>query len=231
MPILETYGPVKDNALATYDHVDVQIGTGYITYYGGIFLSGSSYLSGAKLRLSNNRFYSSCVSATTGLSGATTTPAKMLDLDFDVTFNLPQVVKGDVIVNLPIGFNDTNSTSIITEKGSVWVRKVTAGGTEMDLANASGGMFTSGSGITGTFTDMQAFLIPVPQTSFKKDETLRITTELWGNAEGTYTNAIRFFIGADPQGRLGTASDAAADIFRTGDVTTLSAQVPFRIDL
>lgn len=223
-----------ERALASYDFVDIAAGTGVQTFYGGIFLSGAeatSYTStGAKHVLSSQKFYSDVVSATTGGVTSSTTSTKMLDLDWDVSFNLPRVMKGDVVVNLPIGFNDVNSANTYQIVPSIWVRKV-EGTTETNIVNMSGSSFLSGGGATGVLTALTAFTGNVPLTTFKAGDKLRVTTELWCKTGTDPLANSRFFMGADPQGRTTTNRDNVEESFKSGDVTVFAVQIPFVIDL
>ena len=200
-----------EEAIATYDFVDIASGTGYIRFYGAN-ISGSQV---SNQILSNIAFYSH----PTGTSGAEAGAvyAKKVDLDFDVTFNKQMVLKGDAIINLPWTLSNS-STDTVQGFVHTYIKKWD-GTTETNLGNISGAILNVGS--SATDGRLEAFKINIPQTIFKKNQTLRLTTEGWAKSGGAGTATIKIW--HDPQNRTTSVSEVPSSI--------LDVQIPTRINL
>ena len=74
---------------------------------------------------------------------------------------------------------------------------------------------------------MNAIVVDLPLTHFRKGETLRLTVEQYAKNSGP--NATSYFIGHDPQNRADLPI-SESDNFGTQN-SILSIQVPFKIDL
>ena len=84
-------------ANAVYDWVDVASGTGYNIYYGANVADGTA---STAYVLTNNQFYSDSITTFDSVGQAM---ENFLNVDFDVQFNLAQMMNGDLIVSIPIG--------------------------------------------------------------------------------------------------------------------------------
>lgn len=152
-------------SIISYDWVDMNSGTGYVTFYGySLKALDGSYTH----HLNTNQFYSSSVETAANYD-ATGTP---IDLDFDVHFNLPQIIKGDLWVETSIGKDSGNPADTI--RLDLKVGKVPAVGAEVEVAHAY-----SSYAITST-ENRKTVLIKavVPETLYKAGETLRITPQI-----------------------------------------------------
>ena len=138
-------------------------------------------------------------------------------MDFDVEFNRPVIIKGDAIVNIPFWFNTggaNNFASTITAS----IRKVTTAG-ETDLVSGSAIIAENFPG-AGSGEYMTGIKVDVPNTSFKKGETLRLTILNTVNAQGG-----TIYLGHDPMSRLSLGP-------LTWTITTsTTAHIPFVIDI
>ena len=217
-----------ESALANYNWTDIASGTGYISYYGGM-LSESGALF---YQLSSNTFYSQRVmTRVTTNSGAYT---KTHDIDFDIKFKSHRTIKGDLIASVPVmiyapgvtGFNGYVYPIVKVRKWNGTAETEIASGTGKELNFAITAINTHLRGVAGVF-------VSIPETVYAKDETLRITVELWSKADGV--NTLAFYLGHDPKNRATTGFDTAetggtANTFDT-EPSNLIFQIPFRIDL
>ncbi len=182
------YRKSGEGAIATYDFFDLGTGRGIKTLDAGD-------ASGAYI-LTAQQFY--------GWDGFTRKTNTLIDLDFDMTFNNPILVKGSAIVQFTgstfrVSGGSTGVTSIFT----TYLRKVPVGLTEVDLASAA-------YVLSATLNDGEvnrkliAFNLDIPKTHFAIGDTLRLTVQ--ASAPGT---AKRATIYHDPKNR--TFSEAATN--------------------
>ena len=211
------YRKSAEQALASYDFIDIASGTGSVIYYLG---TGSSTNKIIKPILASETFYSHNI-----MSGASWTPGtdvKAVDIDWDIQFNLPQVIRGSAIFNIPLAhFTDATDTTIFSV---VKVRKWD-GINETTLATITGTNFIATN--NGVSTTLQTLAGDIPLTAFKRGEFLRITTEVYGTTISGTTQES--YVGCDPNGRISGANDVRA--FASGDISVGTAIIPFRIDL
>lgn len=218
-----------ENIIASYSYTDVAEGTGIQTFYGFALNSG---LSGAvSYALSEKVHYTTHTDATTGAntaivhtSGAVVVaeadPTNSFDLDFDLTaFNLPKVIKGTAVVQVPWGMNYTPSGAL-------------SGALIVQLAKVSDGtetVFASGAvqraiNNSGTLYSLSTLRIPVAtEQSFKKGDNLRMNVigrvlESGGNAQ--------IGVAHDPMDRAGATVYTASNL----PTRVLKINVPFKID-
>jgi hypothetical protein len=153
-------------ATASFDYADIQEGTGYSIYN----LIQAQVSGNTTYALSRNDLDSS-ISELSGNTGS----GKTLDLDFDVTFNRPQNVKGIAYVNIPHGIlsNPNATTGYLVAKVRKW-----DGTTETEIIEATSETL-SAPGSSGTDQKVHNIPITIPLTHFKKGETFRLTIEGW----------------------------------------------------
>ena len=220
MPIPILYRKSSEAGVASYDFFDLASGQGIVTIYGGAVYTGvttKSYL------LTSQTFYSDDV--VTSISGASySTATKALDIDFDMSLNRPLTIKGNAIVNIPIGIQ-AGSGDTFTINANAILRRWD-GTTETDIITASGA-YLSGALITGDYLrGMTAIKLNIPQTHFKAGETLRLTAEIYGDTQNG--NPGTYFIGHDPLNRASTEDNP---ISWGTYPSIMSIQLPTKIDL
>ena len=195
-------GPGAINA--TYSFLEIASGTGYITLYGGVTINTS-----ALYRLSSVPYYGDIEKSSANTTSALAT--KIIDLDFDVPINSRMNVKGTAIVNITKYYvTSGGGESYVIAK----LRKYD--GSETDIA--------SGQGSTTAHAEQphtSAIDITVPETIFKKGDTLRVTIELWA-LSATAPTVATFGIYTDPMNR-GTSA--------TIDTTVFNIQLPIKVEL
>lgn len=200
-------------AVITYDYVDIANGTRVEIFYLMNENTGATddYL------LSPNVIYSNDIYTQAG--SATESASKVLDLDFDVIFNLPRDLKGDIIISIPISTQrgpSYNHHTYAIIKARHW-----DGTTETELGSAQ---TENVDGLAGASTYSDAVktvkINIASEIHFAQGETLRITVEIWGWTADS-TEARQHAFGHDPKAR----ADAAR--FPTCGTTTTEIHVPF----
>ena len=217
MPIPKVYSAGGERTLANYDYTDLAEGTGVVQFYG-VDMATSS---GTTYRLTTETIFSRNKDTEGDIPDGTT---KVFDQDFDLTpFNMPKVVRGTAIVNIPIAVY-VNSTNGAYPYCIITIQKV-SNGVETNISSAI--QSDGGSGVWDTLTSGNTtgkiFCMPIPltQTIFKKGGILRVNVQIWAQKNG---GAPRFLFGHDPQNRTyGVNSGDTSSVF--------SIYIPFRIDL
>lgn len=208
-------------ALANYDYTDIAEGTGVQIFYLGRSLSNG--VSGAHLRV--NKFYSYPVA--TGVNfDASGAWLKTHEIDFDVQFNMPKIIKGTAIANISYGVRRVTNHDYYTYLKTI-LKKVD-GATVTTLATASGAILWKDT--VGDYAyGMSAINMDVAQTHFKKADKLRLTTEQWcwnGNPGAGIIFNSDFFIAHDPMNR----ASGSTYIFGT-EPSISQILVPFKIEI
>ena len=234
-PIPEAFPGSEEAPLVSFNFLDIADATGYETYFG-MRADNAEYLTTRESTTYSERIHT----ATT--QTLTTSFVQHVDLNFDVFFNLPRILRGKVFANVPIGLwqNAAGSSQRFNFYIIMKVYHVDASATETLL----------GSGTSEEFSDIvaanqmttQMALCKYNQTTrqkFKKGETLRITIEGWYKVAAG-TELCNVGIGHDPQNRddvtydnaAGTANQAIIGIgSAVGQPTTLQIQVPYIPDI
>lgn len=214
MTIPTIYRRSGEAVIASYNYTDIVEGTGIVSFY----LADTIDL---KI-LTTNAIYSQ-VGESNASAGNDSPFVKVLDVDFDATFNLPKIIKGTAYFNIPF---ELSSASVSMKYGYLIVRvRKWDGTTETEIASNQGQTLNKDG--TAEVCNMESIDVEIPQTHFKKGETLRITIEGWGYANGGTGSAV-LRIGHDPQdqSRLDTYFDTPAVI-----PAIARAHIPFKIDL
>jgi hypothetical protein len=223
MVIPTKFRTATEAGIASYSYVDIASGTGYVTFYGSNVVDDGT----ETYSLSENITYSN--DKLTIIEQGGTPDAKRLDLDFDLTqFKLPRRIKGTAICNVSIIFGDANTAN---HDGVAYVvvrfRRV-RGGVETELAaNTKSDTITVGSQVV----DLNVMQVEVDLStgySFKKDDILRVTVELWSTGG---SSGMKGAILHDPADRDVTTADYGDTIPSTPDSSQLSIYTPFDLDL
>lgn len=222
MPVPIVYRKAQENLIASYSFTDVATGTGYVEYFGS-----NVRISGANIayRLSSNNFYSSDIATTASIPTQTLT--KSIDIDFDVQFNFPQHVDGNLIANIPFAITNPTINKTYNAYSHLRIRKWD-GTTETEIANTSGATITLSGGVSNSVYKMEALSIPLPHQHFKRGETLRATVEIYTFAPDASSNG-NVFLFHDPKNR--DATDVTGFANGNDTMSTLTIQVPYVIDV
>ena len=239
MVLKETLPIPRETAVANYNFNDVAQNTGVVVFFGGAMEDDSAQT----YRLDENAFdpwhtrrgdngdeeNSGRFRIVTFTSGTSTS---VLDLDFDTSaFNLPRTVNGNILVNIPWSFDPGVSTDKIEALAIVRLRRV-RGGDETEIA--SGTSKTQGNLDDGvSFSDgMFSFTFAVTNALFKKDDTLRISVEIFVRRSAG-SGSCAFLMMTDPLARdvAVTGGSSANDQIKYDGGRALRFLVPFKLDL
>lgn len=241
MVVPKRYLKTGEGSIATFDWTDIANGTGYSTYYGAKTASGAN-MTTVTAALYSERIHST---KTVALSGVIATPFNDPDapnpneLDFDIQFNLPRQINGDVFINVPIGVHK-NAAQGYRYGCSGAVLHVDTGGTETELGVGKSQQFAIvdlGGETDDISSDMGLIKINVDKTHFKKDEILRFRlTPRYRLSAGGAVDDNDCGVGHDPANRSDANYDdiglnTSQQVISTGEPTQLSFHVPFVIDL
>lgn len=206
------YRKQGERALANYNFTDIASGTGIVIYNGAnaINSAGTTYFLTANIIEAG--------SVTAHSSGNQ-------DNDYDVTFNLPQRVKGDAIINITLGGNAVASTDLIINLTATL--KHYDGTTETTMGTAQTTTNIQPIQAAAKLSKRMCFKIPITtQVNFKKGETLRLTI-----ATAKTQGAGQYGYGHDPANRNDDLETAANQIISDDDNTNLEVHIPFQLDL
>ncbi len=217
--------PSTPPQLVNYSFIDVATGTGYATYFAGT-------ASGANV-LSPNVFNSNSVN--TNAAVLNNTYVKYIDVDFDVLFNLPQDIRGNAIVDVPLGFEARDASlgghySYIVAKLIKLDTDRTTELEEIGEGSSPEWIVGAGWGGAGAFKfNIRSARIVVPHTHYKRGESLRLTVEVWAKDTASANNK-QVIMGHDPANRSSLDGEAYNSCFASG-ASILKLQLPLRIDL
>ena len=205
--------PVGESRIASYDYSDLAEGVGYIIYYA---YQGNQYVTGSEVYgLTTNTFYANPSMGILNNVPVGASFVKVIDTDFDVTFNLPKLIKGKLRVLVPVIHGD-DSSGVNHQYLIVRARKY-SGTTETELASVQTNTVDLSANAVAYYHYNVEMTIPL--THFKKGDKFRLTIEGWGHVDSGATSTIIIY--CDPM------NQAVASLL----YTYLKAYVPFVIDL
>jgi len=206
MPVSKVYSKSGQDAIATYNYEDISDGTGVVQ-----FLGFNKYTSAAvTYGLTNQTIYSQDIEIS-GTVGTNT------DWDFDLSkFNKPQIIKGTAIVRCSVNWAGGNGHKFVL---TFRIMKIDKNGEETLIAeNDSEQRIGSGSQEKKNFVTY----ITIPQTKFKKGESLRLNVFTAGISTAIGT----LYLGIDPANRDGAQVTPAATY-----PTKLECYIPFKLNI
>ena len=219
----------QQTAIASYDYTDINSGTGYSVFYGVNVADGTT--SGSYI-LTDNAFYSDKITTYKEVPQAVT---KFTDLSFDVQFNKPQIMGGDLIVSVPIGIGRKEgiTTGIMTTNISGSIVHYD-GTTETTLGTFRSTDLALDDGTNAYKTRLLSTVINISELQFKAKEILRVYIEGWSRNSAAVNRYVG--IGHDPKNRpdnitLGAGAVIYDDATTTYGITTMEVHVPFKIDI
>jgi hypothetical protein len=214
-----------EGAIASYDYVDLDEGTGIVKLYGSNVVDNgtTSYVLSRNVTHSNDVF----TFYTTGSSGP---DAKRLDLDFDLTFNLPKIIRGKFLAEISwIAGHTTSANKGGTSYAIVKIRKWD-GAVETEIASNTKSDTMTVVSLDSWGVTRQIEIDLASKTHFRKGETLRITVEMWSTANSSGTQLALMH---DPKDRQPSAphNSYTGGVDYDPPTTQLVFHVPFDIDL
>jgi len=221
MAIPNQFLNTPESALASFNYEDIANATGVVHYYPIIApeFSGASFISGATLIPSVIQSSSISESVSTNTNAAT----KHFEWGYDLKFNLPRVVRGDIFISAPWAAqaNGADANNQASGQYIIYIQRVDASGAVTDII--SGQSLIKGTPVGGTalFNATTTTKLPlITKTKFKKGVKLRALIQFWGSKTG---GGHTFYIGHDPANTtdpLGKLTKTEADVY-----------IPFVIDL
>ena len=228
-----TLFPSRPEYLANYDYFDVAEGTGVEVYYGAKGDNGEYLAVGTTIASEEIASYIEQTVAATA--------TKYFDFDFDIEYNLPKNIKGDLLASVPMGIYANTTTArefdyYVIVKASHW-----DGATETLLGTGTSVTTTSEIETDGLLGSARTHLVRAniaTNRHFKKGEKLRITVEGWFSGKGAPLECW-IIIGHDPQGRafqvtapeepIGLTTGARLANGLPASLTHLSTQMTFHV--
>lgn len=203
-------------ALINVDFKDFATGTGFVTFYGTDSNTSVAYTS-ANHALTTTISYANLGFSIVNLGTA-------LDIDFDVQFNRPISIKGEVIVNVPYLLSNSGAPAVKDENIIATLRHWD-GTTETDLGTATSRQVTATVPTNDSAYGMATSKFTISKKHFAVGDTLRLTiTSSTISANGSLT------IGHDPKGRLtvnnGNFLFPATAFGSWEETTALTVQIP-----
>jgi hypothetical protein len=231
MGVPQVYKRSTEGVIASYNFQDIEEGTGVVIYNCAETMEEST----RAYKLTTQSPYSN--DPLTSGSTSSTSNTKAVDLDFDLTFNLPQNVKGTFMAQIPFIMGHETTANY---GGTCYViMKIIHydGSTETELGSVQSETLAAANLKINSKTALIEETITAVK-HFKKGETLRITLELWITASDS--SGSQGAILHDPAARvmtngndLGYVGGAAAIDGTNGPPATTKATifVPFEVDL
>ncbi|NHZ84430.1 MAG: hypothetical protein GWP19_00940 [Planctomycetia bacterium] len=232
--------PPRGEVITSYDYSDFSNGLGYGIYYG-FNNAGTLGISTKSLVYSGIRHIND---AELDIDG-TQTFTEILDKDFDITFNTPKNIKGDILVVVPFGImnsEDAANTALDTFYKCELSIFHYNGSTETQM----GSTITSeikkvGDAITNTiYSHISTLKCNISTIKhFKIGETLRITLKIYIKHSGNGGGFREFIagLGCDPQNRtdIGAGTDQGFptdnQIITTNEPTKIEFHIPFKLEI
>jgi hypothetical protein len=207
------YRNTTDQALTSYNYLDMISGKAYIKFYCLNTDTTRTYF------LTQNAIESYKV-INTGGGTATGSYVLMADHDYDLKFTRATIIEGTAYAKVLFGHARGSGSSTHTSYVIIKLRRY-SGSTETELVSQQSQTLSSGGTTQGQFTG--SFIIP--RTKFRRGDIFRLTIELWesgGNAE-----SFNWFYAADPLGRAIPAAESTQWTLTADQSTSLIIQIPF----
>ena len=216
----------EENVLANYNFFDIADGTGIVNFYGSqSIMSGLIVL--AYLTSDGTQYSGKVVEKVKPPINATT---KVSDINYDVTFNLPQRIKGQARLSVTQGTLASGGVNcqvfLITK-----LYHVNSAGAE-DLMASADTQTTDEADSGGTQASVTRNLnydLSSQIWSFKAGDKLRLNIECWGISGNNANNVVGY--GIDPQDRDDSVTPDGTICISASDTTQMKLAIPFILDL
>jgi len=229
--VLPTPFTTSSPTIATYDFTEIAEATGFVTFYGSQSIDDTTKTH----FLSSNKTNSQFIVTKAALS--TESFSKVIDLDFDVLFNLPQTVRGTARANITVGGGNLGSANTVGQAYAVIRLRHWDGTTETEVAEAQTHKIEWAS--NANYSEiMNVALDATASQHYKKGDTLRMTVEIWGKV-GSGANGSDCGFGHDPNERIDPGlteaippvADTQGQVVTDANTTQLSFLIPFRLEV
>jgi len=223
--------PQRGEILANYNYTDIAEGIGYQVYYG-LKANTDEYI------ISPSPYVKSEVIAY-GATMSSTSYTKEIDLTFDITFNKPKTVQGNIIACVPVGvfcYSTLNNPYYVNGYAKIRCYHYNGSAETQIGSEETGNVVTAdvNNGDSGQAIMTVAKFATSGKKHFKAGETLRFDIEGWYLYDGTFSTKTGY-IGMSPSNESWGYID---DGFTSPDIgdpksycTQLTFHVPFVLDI
>jgi len=214
------YRKGNESVVSSYDSFDLASKTGYKKFYcsNHEFSNAIAYFITPEIADSTVPFISLA-----GTGALTDLYVKEQDLDFDILFNSPQIIRGDLYTELSYG--NVNQAGVTSHCYVILnVYHVSPSGTETLIGTINGKERTIGSGLSCIYRDL--FKISITKKKFAIGDKLRFNLLYYSRASNA--SNMLYYIYFDASSRTQTAYN---NPYSFKDSTDLSLFVPFFIDV
>lgn len=219
----------------SFDYIDYSNGTGYDIYYG-------FSMAGTPGTTTISDVYSGMIHKNGTETTLTTlnTYYLLLDVDFDITFNMPKTIKGDILLQIPYGFHKTSigiDNFFIKCEGLVYHYD---GSTETQIGSTATSEENYGSSIDDEeiFSSITTLkVVAANPVNFAIGEKIRFTIKIYAKCDDNSQTGVGG-VGCDPMNRTdkyidltgGAGTAPEMQVITTNQPTQLAFHVPFMID-
>jgi len=188
-----------------YNYFDIAEGTGYVIYYGARDQNAGL---GTETFTTTSREIMSGEPVRVFYANATTSYVSYIDEDYKITFNMPKNIKGNILINVPIGLSavgaiqyDFHYYAAVSAWKKVGAVETQIGGYETTIITHQTGTNGIASNIKscGALTGLAE--IEAPLTHFKKGEQLMFTISAIVKTTEAANKFVYVMLGADPSNR------------------------------
>lgn len=211
MGIPNVYKDSNETSTATYDYLDLATGQGYKRYY----LCQATNSVGVTFFVTPQIVDSKDIILT--YTGSNAAAADRYDTDYDLTFNTPQVIKGQFLFNITTGQSAVDATKYCSMYLVINIYKVDTSNTETLLGSVT--TPTRATTSAGTTYYRECVTEEISKTHFAIGEKLRINVIMNTTHSGIANTSGHYY--TDP-------SDLGSAI---GYDTNFSVMIPYKIDL
>ena len=197
MVLPQTLPIPQEAGVASYSFTDIASGVGYVSFFGTQFSDNS---------------YNFVLNTLTG-DERKTLLSNGLEINFDLAFDRPRTINGNVLFSYTIESGAASGTSSITIK----LFHVASGGTETQLGGTA-----TGTDISADAARRDTHAFSVTNQVMKKDEKLRIEWVI-----KTSTNVVNLWHDPSNEAKTLVNDPQTTAVIRTDMII----DVPFRIDL
>ena len=209
--------PTPPSAIASYDYSDIADGTGVKNFYACQSIASGAYGTAYYLTTDTSIISGRVAEKLQNKSGLVS------DMNYDVVFNLPKIIKGNVRISLGQGVS--GDTVSVTLRLSLY--KISDGVTTQ-IGNSVDTDKTTQTGAGQTSHTRNLTIDTSERIHFKIGDTLRLNVKMYGQV-GVAPNTMGY--GCDPAGTTDAVDSCGAIVIVAPDPTKLTVGIPFIIDI
>ena len=207
----------SSDKIVSYSFNDIIDGTGYKTFYAVDLMSGAVI----DYQLTSNAYDGDAGYTEMDASGT----GMLKEFNFDVKFDQPKRINGDIIVNATHGVYTNGNDVSIQPRVRIYHVGTTGTETEIGLQQSGAVLFKTTAG--DRIGHRGCYKFPNVQRNFKSNEKLRLNIEIHGvPSGGVQTNAYLFHDGGNKD--FGYDLDYGTSVTAP---TSLKIDVPFDLQL